>query len=670
MKAGPDVTRLRICNPALVSRNMTSSETLRPSRVLDDSDEAIGNLCADTVREEMASAFKPIIRGLLIPAAGYYGLITLFHFLWQDGRSFQMLGLLSLLTCIVSLGLHQKWLLREGGYRSLELTNLVMNLLVYLNITVTLLVDFVPERLVYFVLAIPLFATSGISVRVIAVSSLLSLTTMLWFAADRGGSEAFLRYMMIGLAGAFAALGMGLLMRAAILKAVRARIVADLLRARAELQADADSLTGLPNRRHFFSALEGMVSGAAEAGSTVFVGIIDLDGFKPVNDMHGHAIGDALLVEVGRRIRTVCPPAYVTARLGGDEFALAIPKALNRDALNSIGRDICDRLREPFVISGIGISISASVGFAHYPTNGETVRQIYERADHALSCAKREGRGGVVIFSQRHEAEMNDFGRIDQTLRSSDLGKELAVLFQPQYDLMRQKIVGFEALARWNSETLGNVSPALFIAAAERSGLIEHMTGILLKKSLMAAVTWPEDIRLSFNLSAVDLVSPRSIASIVQIVHESGFAPERLTFEITETSMMTDFERARGSLGILDAMGCNIALDDFGSGYSSFAYIHRFPLHSIKMDRCFVTGLKQDEAVGRNIIRAIADLAANLGVACLAEGIETEAELRAVQAAGIRYVQGYYYGRPMAAEEIAARLAAEEISAAPEAAAS
>lgn len=640
-------------------QKMTSSDTLRPSRVLDDSDEAVVDLSSETLREEMARAFRPVIRGFLIPAAGYYGLLTIFHLFLQDSEHFYKLGTLSLVTCVVGLYLHQKWLVRDGGYRRLEITNLVMNLLMYLNITAALLIDFVPEKLVYFVLAIPLFATSGISVRVIVASCMLSFATLFWFA-NRAGPEIFFQYTVIGLGGTFAALCMGLLMRGAILKAVRARLVADLLRARAEFQADIDSLTGLPNRRHFFSTLEAMVSAAPESGTPVFVGIIDLDGFKPVNDLHGHAIGDALLVEVGQRIRTVCPPAYVVARLGGDEFALAIPKTLTRDTLNSIGRDICDRLRQPFVISGIGISISASVGFAHYPTNGETVRQIYERADHALSCAKRAGRGGVVIFSRRHEAEMNDFGRIDQTLRSSDLCKELAVLFQPQYDLMRQKIVGFEALARWNSETLGTVSPALFIAAAERSGLIEHMTGILLKKALATAVTWPDDIRLSFNLSAVDLVSPRSIANIVRIIHESGFAPERLIFEITETSMMTDFERARGSLGILDAMGCQIALDDFGSGYSSFAYIHRFPLHRIKMDRCFVTGLKEDEAVGRNIIRAIADLSANLGVACLAEGVETEAELRAVQAAGIRYVQGYYYGRPMAADDVTDRLAAQD----------
>ncbi|WP_113439452.1 EAL domain-containing protein [Rhizobium cremeum] len=643
---------------------MTTSDNSRNSRYAnsryaDDSEGKAAALPAASMREEMAAAFRPIIRGFLIPSAIYYGLITLFHFIGQDSEHFRALGVLSFVTSVISLYFHQKWLVRDGGYLRLEITNLVMNLLIYLNTVSALLMDFVPAKLVYFVLATLLFATSGISVRVILFSSVLSVGTMLWFAG-RGGPDVFLSYALIGLAGTFAALGMALLMRDAILRSVRARVVADRLRERAEQQADFDALTGLPNRRHFFSVLESHMSGPAHSGTPVHVGIIDLDGFKPVNDLHGHAIGDELLSEVGRRIHLACPSGYVVARLGGDEFAVAIPRTLTLDGLHSLGRDICDALRKPFVISGIGVSISGSIGFAHYPTNGETVRQIYERADHALACAKRDNRGGVVIFSADHEAEMNDLGRIDQTLRGSDLVRELFVLFQPQYDLMRERIVGFEALARWESEKLGNVSPGLFIAAAERSGLIERMTSILLKKSLDAAVQWPEALRLSFNLSAVDLVSPRSIANIARIVRESGIAPGRLTFEITETSMTTDFERARVSLGVLAGMGCHIALDDFGSGYSSFAYIHRFPLHRIKMDRCFVAGLKEDEAVSRNIIRAIADLAANLGVECLAEGVETEAELRAVQAAGIRYVQGYFYGRPMAQADIAERLAAQQ----------
>lgn len=237
--------------------------------------------------------------------------------------------------------------------------------------------------------------------------------------------------------------------------------------------------------------------------------------------------------------------------------------------------------------------------------------------------------------------------------------KELYLDFQPQFDILTERTSGFEALARWASPTLGTVNPGLFIAAAERTGMIERITGILLQKAIAAALTWPPKVSLSFNLSPVDLVSPRSIANVTRIVRESGIAPERLTFEITETMVMSDFECARESLVALADMGCRIALDDFGSGYSSFAYIHRFPLHRLKTDRCFVTQLADESASGFGILLAIAELCANLGLECLAEGVETEEEMRSVRQAGVRFVQGYLYGRPMNAAAAAAHAAAQ-----------
>jgi predicted signal transduction protein with EAL and GGDEF domain len=207
---------------------------------------------------------------------------------------------------------------------------------------------------------------------------------------------------------------------------------------------------------------------------------------------------------------------------------------------------------------------------------------------------------------------------------------------------------------------LGIVGPQHFIPAAERSGLIEQLTAVILYKALAAAAAWPAHLRLSVNLSALDLMSPRSITDICRIVGESGFDPERLTFEITETAIMSDIQKAKASLEVLSNLGCRIALDDFGSGYSSFAYIHRLPLNRIKMDRNFVTRLSEEEKVSRDIIRAIADLCANLGVECLAEGVETEAELMAVRQAGVRYVQGYYFGRPKSAADALLYLEAED----------
>ncbi|NML76890.1 EAL domain-containing protein [Rhizobium sp. S-51] len=611
-------------------------------------------LSGENLREQMVIAYLPIVRGFLVPAICYYAIITVAHFFYETWENFLTLGGISLLTAIIAFGLRNVWLARRIDFRALEAASLTMNLLIYMNIVSFLSIHFEPTKLVYFVLLIMVCSTSGVSFRVVVLGGVVSIVTMLWMA-NRAGGDIFLQFAFIGLAGAFAAIGMAMLMRGAILRAVRARVTADALRRRAERQADFDALTGLPNRRNFFATLEQLMASPA-AGT--YVGIIDLDGFKPVNDLYGHAVGDDLLVEVSRRIRRACPPDYMVARLGGDEFALAITRPLSEDALMHLGTAICEALRRPFTISDIPIAISGSIGFAHYPTNGVTARQIYERADHALYCAKRATRGDVVIFTERHEAEMSDCGRIEQTLRNADLVRELCTVFQPQYDILKGSISGFEALARWNSPTLGLVNPGLFIAAAERTGMIERVTGILLEKALAAAVTWPEGITLSFNLSPLDLVSARSITNVMRIVRESGIAPERMTFEITESVVVSDFERARDSLVALADMGCKIALDDFGAGYSSFGYIHRFPLHRIKTDRCFVTRLAEDNVVGLNILRAIAELCANLGVECLAEGIETEEELRSVQSAGIRFVQGYLHGRPMGAAEAAELIAA------------
>lgn len=610
----------------------------------------------DAMREGMARAFQPIIRGFLVPVIVFYLVISIPHVLLRSPADAALLASLSASTAAAALYLRWSLRLEEASFARLELIGVSVLMLIYLNTCAVLYVDFHPSNLIYFLLLMMLASTVGISMRVVAGVSVMTLTTMLVLAYLLG-REPFFYFSFVSLAGAFSAIGLAILMRGAISKAVCSRLLAERLRERAELQADFDALTGLPNRRNFFATLEQWIGGDPVPSASVQVGIVDLDGFKPVNDLYGHAVGDDLLVEVGRRIRRVCPPDCLVARLGGDEFAIAAKLPLSEDGLIHLGSSICDTLRRPFVIADIRISISGSVGFARYPANGDTVRQIYERADHALYQAKRATRGDVVVFSERHEAEMNDFGRIEQTLRGSDLVKELSVVFQPQFDLMRQRVSGFEALARWDSCTLGKVSPDLFIAAAERTGLMERATGILLEKALAAAVTWPAEVSLSFNLSALDLVSNRSIGNICRIVRDSGIDPERLAFEITETVVMTDFERARDSLVVLAGMGCRIALDDFGSGYSSFAYIHRFPLHRIKTDRCFVTRLAEDDAIGHTILRAIADLSANIGVECLAEGVETEEELRTVRSAGIRYVQGYLFGKPMSAAEASERLA-------------
>lgn len=627
-----------------------------PAAAIIASDAETVELSPEAIRDATARTFAPIIRGFLVPVIIFYLLISIPHVALRAPGDAALLFSLSASTAVVTFFLRKTMRLKDVSFVQLELIGSVVLMLIYLNTCAVLYVDFHPANLIYFLLLMMLASTVGISIRVVAGVSTITLATLLALAYALG-RETFFYYSFVGLAGAFSAIGLAILMRGAILKAVRSRLLAEGLRERAERQADFDALSGLPNRRSYFANLEQMM---AAPGASVYVGIIDLDGFKPVNDLYGHAVGDDLLVEVAARIRNACPPAYLVARLGGDEFALAIDRSLAHDTLTHLGAAICEALRRPFTISGISIAISGSIGFAHFPSNGTTAREIYERADHALYCAKRATRGDVMIFTDRHEAEMNDYGLIEQTLRNADLLKELYLDFQPQFDILTQRTSGFEALARWASPTLGTVNPGLFIAAAERTGMIERITGILLQKAIAAAVTWPDKISLSFNLSPVDLVSPRSIANVTRIVRESGIAPERLTFEITETMVMSDFECARASLVTLADMGCRIALDDFGSGYSSFAYIHRFPLHRLKTDRCFVTQLADDSASGFGILLAIAELCANLGLECLAEGVETEEQMRSVQQAGVRFVQGYLYGRPMSAAAAAAHAAAQQ----------
>lgn len=618
------------------------------------SDADTVELAPEAIHEATARTFAPIIRGFLVPVFIFYLFISVAHVVLRAPADGALLFSLSASTAAVAFFFRKSLRLKDVSFFRLELIGAIVLMLIYLNTCAVLYVDFHPANLLYFLLLMMLASTVGISIRVVAGVSAITLATMLALAYALG-RETFFYYSFVSIAGAFSAVGLAILMRGAILKAVRSRLLAEQLRERAERQADFDALSGLPNRRSYFANLEQMI---AAPGASVYVGIIDLDGFKPVNDLYGHAVGDDLLVEVAARIRNTCPPAYLVARLGGDEFALGIDRPLSHDSLTHLGAALCEALRRPFTISGISIAISGSIGFAHFPTNGTTAREIYERADHALYCAKRATRGDVVIFTDRHEAEMTDYGLIEQTLRNADLVKELYLDFQPQFDILAQRTSGFEALARWASPTLGTVDPGQFIAAAERTGMIERVTGILLQKALAAAVTWPSDISLSFNLSPVDLVSPRSIANVTRIVRESGISPERLTFEITETMVMSDFECARESLVALANMGCRIALDDFGSGYSSFAYIHRFPLHRIKADRCFVTQLADDSASGFGVLLAIAELCANLGLECLAEGVETEEEMRLVRQAGVRFVQGYLYGRPMNAAAAAVHAAA------------
>jgi len=418
--------------------------------------------------------------------------------------------------------------------------------------------------------------------------------------------------------------------------------------------ANLDSLTGLPNRRRFFAELDIAIERHQE-GHPVTVGIVDLDGFKPVNDLYGHAVGDKVLVEVGRRLQALASSDTFLARLGGDEFVYILNGDRSDDGIRACGRKICDALGAPYTVGEIVVQLSGTVGFARGSAIGVGAASLLECADYALYDAKHSAPGTAQLFSAELQTRLRHHSLVEQALRHPDLPNQLSLAYQPIFDVQAGRPIGFEALARWKSPTLGQVPPDVFIHVAERTGLIHGVTETLLARALEELKRWPGGLRLSFNLSMHDIASPEAVARIVTILETSGVDARRIDFEITETAVMRDFDQSHAALLTLRALGARIALDDFGSGYSSLSYVHRLPLDKIKIDRGFIAEIEDREA-SRNIVRSVLDLCRNLNLDCVVEGTETAGQVAILTQLGCRYMQGYFISRPMPSDSIAAFL--------------
>jgi len=422
--------------------------------------------------------------------------------------------------------------------------------------------------------------------------------------------------------------------------------------------ANLDSLTGLPNRRRFFTELEAHVAHARRYDRSLMVGVIDLDGFKPINDAFGHATGDRLLTEVGRRLQSFGAPPLFVARLGGDEFGLIIDAHLTPDAIKALGRDLCDLMRAPYRLPGVTAQVGGSVGFCAFPAGGQTSEQLFERADYALYHAKQNLKGSAVVFDERHEADIRELGQVEQALRRADLDAEMHIHFQPIVDTSAKRTIAFEALARWSSPELGEVPPTVFINAAERSGQIVEITRVLVAKALRAVRSWPMDMRVSINLSARDIASMETVSRIVDIVLESQVAPHRIDFEITETAIVCDFDQARAALMTFHGLGVRTALDDFGTGHSSLSHVRLLPLDKLKIDSSFIADIDH-HAASEDIVKTVLQLCRNLRIDCIVEGVETQEQLDKVVSLGGVVMQGYHFARPMPASSVATYLAEE-----------
>ena len=415
--------------------------------------------------------------------------------------------------------------------------------------------------------------------------------------------------------------------------------------------ANTDSLTGLPNRREFFERLDRAIREEGACGGLV-MGVIDLDGFKPINDLYGHAIGDCVLRECAVRLEGFASGATTIARLGGDEFAIFVRGQFNESDILRLGDEFCAAIRAPLRFADVHAGVSASIGFARFPADAMDGHHLYERADYALYFGKQNHRGGAVLFTSEHESKMLLNARIEQALRKADFESELTIEYQPLLHAETQRIVAFEALTRWVSPDLGAVGPDVFIPVAETGELIHVITRTILRKALQAARSWPRDINLSFNISIRDLVSERALTQVMALIESSGFEPSRLEIEVTETSLVADFDRAAAAIAQLKAMGVNISLDDFGTGYSSLSYVHRLPLDMIKIDRSFVKDMHVNK-VARDIVRSMIGLCVNLKLNCVTEGVETVEQFNMLRDYGCTYVQGYLFGRPVAEGEVA-----------------
>ena len=414
--------------------------------------------------------------------------------------------------------------------------------------------------------------------------------------------------------------------------------------------ANLDSLTNLPNRRQFRAELERHIIEAEKNGTGLALGLIDLDGFKPVNDTFGHGIGDKLLIEVGERLSAFAGRGLFPARLGGDEFGIVFEGTPCPDRLRLLGEEICTALQEPYIFNGQTPRVSGSLGISILGDAGTTADRLFDRADFALYLAKQNFRGTTVVFSAEHEAEINEQGRIQQALLGADFESEMHLVFQPMVDADTNGISAYEALARWESPTLGPVPPGIFIRAAERAGIIGRLTEVLMRKALEAAQTWPAHIRLSINLSTRDVVSNKTVDALLDIIAGSGVDPKRLDVEVTETAVMRNFALAADNIRRFADHGIGIALDDFGTGHSSLSYVHKLPLTKIKIDRGFIVDITTND-LSRSIVKTIVDLSRNIGCVCVVEGMETQEQVVALRALGCRMMQGYYFARPQKLED-------------------
>lgn len=419
-----------------------------------------------------------------------------------------------------------------------------------------------------------------------------------------------------------------------------------------------DTLTGLANRNEFSERLDAAIVAIGRDGRGGAVLCFDLDRFRNVNDTLGHAIGDLVLGEVTARVKPLLQEGDVFARFGANSYAILRSRSTMRTEAARLARKIIDTIGESMTLQGHRVIMGASVGISVLRTSEIDAEQVLRHAETALYRAKANGGAGVQVFDPEMDAAILERRALEMELWQGFERGEFEVVYQPQCALADRIINGVEALVRWRHPTRGYVSPAVFVPVAEEIGLIEKIGDFVLRQACRDTVAWPRPIKVAVNLSSVQFQRGDLVATVDAVLKESGLPLEQFELEITESLLMDDDGRAEAILAELHAKGIRFALDDFGTGYSSLSYIRRFPIHKIKIDRAFVTGLP-DDLESLAIIRAIATLADSLNLTTTVEGIETEAQAQILYLAGCVQAQGYLFGKPQSAADIAKLLTAE-----------
>jgi diguanylate cyclase (GGDEF)-like protein/PAS domain S-box-containing protein len=423
--------------------------------------------------------------------------------------------------------------------------------------------------------------------------------------------------------------------------------------------AHHDPLTDLPNRTLLRERMRRLIARARRGDQPFALHLLDLDGFKAVNDLLGHSTGDRFIKMVGERLRSAIRPDDTLARLGGDEFAILQAQVNSTEEIEEFAKRILETVAETSDFEDSGLRTTASIGIAIHPDDGLDGEDLLKNADLAMYRAKSEQGNHYCFYAADMQARARNEALLDGELRRASENNEFVLYYQPQVDLASGEIVGAEALLRWNRPGVGIVGPGVFLPRAEENGLIVPINEWVLREACREAKSWQRmglpPVRVGVNLSPVQFRKRRMPLLIAQILGETGLDPSRLDLELTESIVVGDFDAVAQDLQQLLDLGVHISIDDFGTGYSSLSYVKKFPVDRLKIDQSFVRNLTSDSN-DEAIIRAIITLGHSLNLDVVAEGVETAEQLARLRAEGCDEVQGYYFGRPMPAADFIAML--------------